>query len=163
MPLPLISASDGFGRIDLERHANGDQAGQHADHQHGEEPRYGVGRHQQHVLGENRRGKGGGDLAHHKADHAQCQRLLHDHCGDGAVARSDQLQHRDLADLVHGQRVDDERDDRGADDGQDHQEHADLLGRGGDQLADQNAFHLRARVDGQRFQRRMDSATSSGA
>jgi hypothetical protein len=39
MPLPLISASDGLGRIDLERHADGHQAGQHADHQHGEEAR----------------------------------------------------------------------------------------------------------------------------
>jgi hypothetical protein len=35
-----------------------------------------------------------------EADQAQAQRLLQDHAGDGAVARADQLEHRDLADLA---------------------------------------------------------------
>ena len=53
-------------------------------------------------------------------------------------------------------------DDGGADRCQDGQEHADLLGRGGDQLADQDLLHLGTGVDGEPFQRRTDSATSSG-
>jgi hypothetical protein len=69
---------------------------------------------------------GGGHLADDEADQAQAHRLLQDHAGDRAVARADQLEHRDLADLAQRHRVDDEGDDGGADDGQDHQEHADL-------------------------------------
>ena len=55
------------------------------------------------------------------------KRLLHDHPRDGAIACADELQDRDLADLVHGQGVDDERNDRRADHCQDDQEHANLL------------------------------------
>ena len=115
------------------------------DH-HDDEAAHGVARLQQHVFRENRRPEGGGDLADHEADQPQPQRLLQDHAGDGAVARADQLQHGDLADLAQRHGVDDEGDDGGADDGQNDQEHADLPGRGGDQLGDQDLLHLRARV-----------------
>jgi hypothetical protein len=101
---------------------------------------------QQHVLREHRRPQRGGGLADDEADQPQAQRLLQDHAGDGAVARADELEHRDLADLAQRHGVDDEGHDGRADDGQDHQEHADLLGRGGDQLGDQDVFHLRAGV-----------------
>ena len=101
---------------------------------------------QQHVFREDRRPQRGGDLADDEADHAQAQRLLQDHAGDGAVARADQLEHRDLAHLAQRHRVDDEGDDGGADDGEDDQEHDDLLGRGGDQLGDEDLVHVGPRV-----------------
>jgi hypothetical protein len=76
----------------------------------------------------------------------QAQRLLQDHAGDGAVLGADELEHRDFADFAQRHRVDDEGDDGGADQRQDGQEHADLPGRGGNELADQDLLHLRARV-----------------
>ncbi len=63
-----------------------------------------------------------------KADQAQAERLLQNHPGDRPVACTDELEHRDLADLAHGHGVDDEGDDGRADHGQDDQEHADLAG-----------------------------------
>ena len=64
--------------------------------------------------------KSGCDLADHETNHAQGERLLHDHRGDGSVACADELQHRDLADFVHRQRIDDEGNDGRANDGQNH-------------------------------------------
>ncbi|MCI1756347.1 MAG: hypothetical protein LKM31_11510 [Sphingobium sp.] len=101
-----------------------------------------------HISG-RRAPRGRGDLANGKADQAQPQRLLQDHAGNRAIAGADQFQHGDFADLADGHGVDDEGDDRGADDRQDDQEHPDLPRRVGDQLVDQDLFHLRAGIDRQ--------------
>ena len=67
--------------------------------------------------------------AREEAGEAERQRLLDDHADDGAVGRADQLQRRDLPDLLHGHGVDDERDDHGRDEQQDRHEQADLAAR----------------------------------
>ena len=101
---------------------------------------------QQHVLGKDRRPQRRRGPADDEADGAEAERLLQDHPGDGAVARADQLQHRDLAHLVQRHRVDDEGDDGGADHGEDDEEHEDLLRRRGDQLGDEDLVHVGSRV-----------------
>ena len=75
MPVPVISASDGFGRIDVERRADRDDAGENADHENGRESGDGVERHQQYVLREQRRRKSRCDLADDEADDAQGEGL----------------------------------------------------------------------------------------
>ena len=93
---------------------------------------------------EDRRPQRGAVLPTTKPIRPEPQRLLQDHPGDGAVAGADELEHRDLADLVQRHGVDDEGHDGGADHREDDQEHADLACRGGDQLGDEDFFHLRA-------------------
>ena len=105
---------------------------------------------QQYIFGENRRHhQGGRDLAHHEADHTQGDGLLHDQTDNGAIFGADQFEDGNLTNLAEGQGVDDEGDNGRADNRKDHQEHADLFGRGGDQLADEDLLHLAAGVDRQ--------------
>ncbi|NKB16427.1 MAG: hypothetical protein HC774_05410 [Sphingomonadales bacterium] len=69
-------------------------------------------------------------------------RLLADHREDEPIARPDQLQHGDLSQLLHGQGVDDERDDNGGHQQQNAGEHADLPACTIHQRLCQNAFLL---------------------
>src|SRR3990172_8186238 len=149
MPLSVMSSSDRLGRVDLERRLDGDETGERAYEDHGEESGDGVARHQQDVLGKSRRPERRRDLAHHETDQAKTQCLLQNHRRDRAVLRPDELQDGDLANLADGHRIDDERDYRRAHDGEDHQEHSDLPRRRRDQLADEDLLHLRPRVYGQ--------------
>ena len=116
------------GRVDLECHPDGQRAGQCTDHHDRRQTADRVTRLQQHVLRENRSPCSRGHLADDETDQTQPKRLLQDHSGNRAVARADQLEHRDFADFAQSHRVDNEGDDGGADDRQDHQKHGDLPG-----------------------------------
>ena len=74
--------------------------------------------------------------------HPQRKRLLHDHADDGAIRRADQLQHGDVAQLLHGHGVDDEGDDDRGHQQQDAGEHADLPPGAIDQRFGEDAFLL---------------------
>ena len=143
------SASDRLGGVDVQGRADREHGRQSADRERESERNHGIVGLQQDVFREHRRPERGGELAHEEANEAQSQRLLHDHRGDGSIARADQLQHGDLFDLAEGHGVDDEGHDGRANDRQNDEKQGDLPGGGGDQLCHQDLFHVGVGVRGQ--------------
>jgi hypothetical protein len=75
---------------------------------------------------EARKGEGSHPPGERVAERAHQQRLLEDEAADHAVARADQLEQRDVADLVERERVDDQRDDDGGNDDEQRAEQTEL-------------------------------------
>ena len=76
------------------------------------------------------------------------QRLLEDESADDAVAGTDELEQRDVADLVERERVDDERDDDGGDDDEQDAEEAELAARLVHHAGEQQVLLLLGGIDG---------------
>src|SRR5574343_441302 len=145
MPKPFTLASDGRSRVDTQPNTNRERAGQSADKHHHEESTNCVTGFEQDKFREKRRPKGSDGLADNEANEAQPHGLLKNHPCNRPVAGADELQNGYLPYLAQRHGVDDKSDDGGADDGQDDQEHADLFGRSGNQLRDQNLFRSEER------------------
>ncbi|CDG56117.1 hypothetical protein HALA3H3_p20064 [Halomonas sp. A3H3] len=109
----MPSARQRLGGIDAQCRTHAEQARQQAD-QHDDPEQHGqvLGEHGD-VLGKKAVERVDQQGAHHESHAAHQQGLLQDEADDGAIGRTDQLQHRDRPDLVHGQGIDDEGNDHG--------------------------------------------------